>query len=304
MTDSDPDRPWLTVVVNTYDGSAVLPRAIRSVLAQDLDGVELVVADDGSPVSPEALLADTFPGVDLMFVTHDNAGLSAARNLGAASASGDHLLFLDDDDELAPGAIEALRALVRPGVGIMSGGVEVREVGSAEPPWHRYPKDLGPEMEHRVASYLAGSFAISRDVLRAVGGFDDELRCNHQRELFLRAVPWCVGNGRSIVSTRSTVLVMHRRAAADRPRNEPARLQGCLERIVDKHRVQLGKNPQELALVLSNAGVAAARNDDLRSARAHLRDAVRVRPSEVRNLARLAAACLPPLARRVWGPVR
>jgi hypothetical protein len=292
--------PTLSVVINTYSGADVLPRAVSSVLSQLDPSIELIVADDGSEVSPDALLAEAFPAASLRVVSHPNAGLSAARNMGARAASSDFVLFLDDDDELMPGALAAVTAMLAPGIGIVSGGVEVIEVGSDAPPWYRYPKDLGPEMDHEVASYLAGSFAIDRKLLFDLGGFDEDLRCNHQRELFLRAVPQCRRAGLSIVSCRTPLLRMYRRPSQHRPRNEPARLQDCLERMLHKHREQLSRNPSELASVLSTAGVAAARNRQYSAARGHFRGAVRVRPSTVANWARLMASCVPPLARRLW----
>jgi glycosyltransferase involved in cell wall biosynthesis len=293
----------LTVVINTYDGRAVLPRAISSVLAQDLTDVEVVVADDGSPYEVEEFVATQFPDAGIRVVTQPNAGLSAARNLGMRSGHGDWVLFLDDDDELLPGALRALRELLGPGVAVASGTVEVVPVDSSGAPGDpslRPPPDLGPEMHHEVANYLAGSFVVSRSLLSDLGGFDEGMRCNHQRELFLRLVPLARSRGLRIVSTTEPVMRMYRRAAADRPRNDPERLQGCLERMLDKHRDQLARNPVELASLQANAAVAAMRNGHGARARSLLRGAVRTRPTSLQNWGRLAVVHVPPLARRMW----
>lgn len=294
----------LTVVINTYEGRSVLPRAISSVLAQDLTDVEVVVADDGSTYAVDEFVAEQFPAAEIRVVTQPNAGLSAARNLGMRSATSEHVLFLDDDDELLPGALRSLRSLLAPGVAAASGTVEVVPVdssGVAGAPTLRRPPDLGPEMYHEVANYLAGSFVVDRSLLVDLEGFDEQMRCNHQRELFLRLVPLARARGLRIVWTDEPVMRMYRRPAADRPRNDPERLQGCLERMLELHRDQLARNPEELASLQANAAVAAMRNGRADRARALLRAAVRTRPTAVHNWGRLAAAHVPPLARRLWG---
>lgn len=296
--------PTLTVVINTFEGRSVLPRALSSVLAQDLTDVEVVVADDGSAYAVDEFVAEQFPGSAIRVVTQPNAGLSAARNLGMRSATGEHVLFLDDDDELLPGALRSLRSLLDHGVAVASGTVEVVPVdtsGVAGAPTLRRPPDLGPEMHHEVANYLAGAFVVDRSLLVDLGGFDEQMRCNHQRELFLRLVPLARARGLRIVWTDEPVMRMYRRAAADRARNDPERLQGCLQRMLDKHRDQLARNPQELASLQANAAVAAMRNGRADRARALLRGAVRTRPTSLRNWGRLAAVHVPPLARRLWG---
>lgn len=293
--------PSISLIVNTYEGAEVLPRALRSVLAQDLTDVEVVVADDGSSRSPEALVRAEFPDAPLTVVTHPNGGLSAARNLGLRAASGDFVWFLDDDDELLPGAVEALRSLVVDGVGVVSGAAEVVHDGTDLAPELALPRDQGPETEHQVVCNLAGSWMVARDVLDAVGGFDEDLRCNHQREMFLRVLPWCVERGRPVVSTTDAVVRIHRQPPSARPRNDPARLQGCLEHLLDKHGERIARNPRALASLHASAGVAAARNGRPADARAHFVASLRAEPRQPRTLGRLALTAIPPLARRVWG---
>lgn len=102
----------ISILIPAYNYSAVLPRAVRSVLAQlgDVD-CELLVIDDGSTdATPEvvASLHQEFPG-RFRSMRKSNGGLASVRNLGIAETRGAWLVFLDADDELAEGALLAVR---------------------------------------------------------------------------------------------------------------------------------------------------------------------------------------------------
>lgn len=100
-------RPRVSVVITAYNLNRYLADAVRSVLSQDMDGVQCIVVDDGGEERAEDV---TRQFDDLRVQTHRiaNSGLSAARNYGASLATGRYLLFLDADDMLAPGALREL----------------------------------------------------------------------------------------------------------------------------------------------------------------------------------------------------
>ena len=95
---------------------AFLDDAIRSVIHQSVPAKEIIVVDDGSTDHPEAVVS-RYPQVRL--IRQRNQGLSAARNTGLRAAVSDKIIFLDADDRLCQGAIEAglecFRAIQRPG---------------------------------------------------------------------------------------------------------------------------------------------------------------------------------------------
>ena len=101
----------ISVVIPAYNYSQTLSRAVESVLAQLVEGrTELLVIDDGStdatPEVVEKLLAVHVGRFRALRKT--NGGLSSVRNLGIEETSGRYLVFLDADDEMAPGALAAL----------------------------------------------------------------------------------------------------------------------------------------------------------------------------------------------------
>ena len=98
-------EPLISVVIPAYNYAATLPRAVESVLVQlDEASAELIVIDDGStddtPVIIEALLAAR---PQFRSLRKENGGAASVRNRGIREARGTYLIFLDADDELAPG---------------------------------------------------------------------------------------------------------------------------------------------------------------------------------------------------------
>jgi GT2 family glycosyltransferase len=85
-----------TVIVPTYNRAAALARTLDALCAMDFpaDRLEIVVVDTGS-LEREAEDVATSRGA--RYLRHFDAGVAAARNHGAAQASGELLMFVDDD---------------------------------------------------------------------------------------------------------------------------------------------------------------------------------------------------------------
>jgi glycosyltransferase involved in cell wall biosynthesis len=105
----------VSIVVPVYNvRPSYFAAAVASCAGQTwLDGLELVVVDDGSePANHRAyteLLASVRPRLDVTVIRKmQNAGLASARNDGIAAASGDIVVLLDGDDVLAPDAVVAI----------------------------------------------------------------------------------------------------------------------------------------------------------------------------------------------------
>lgn len=157
--DATAPRPRISVVITSYNLNAYLPEAVAS--AQGAD--EVIVVDDCGAEDAR----DVYPQTIRL---EQNLGLSGARNVGAARATGRYLLFLDADDVLAPGALATLAgALDRdPGLHIAAGGLQI--MGADGPnPWPDGVIDFRKHSAHLNQLHYAAMWR--RDAFLRTGGY-------------------------------------------------------------------------------------------------------------------------------------
>ena len=99
----------VSIIIPTYNRSETLCRAISSAVNQEYTDVEVVVVNDGGDEKTTQNVVGDFVNVKLIHQSV-NKGVSAARNAGIRAATGDYLLFLDDDDELDPNFLSQIIA--------------------------------------------------------------------------------------------------------------------------------------------------------------------------------------------------
>ena len=98
----------LSIIIPVYRVEQTLDRCMRSVLCCERRDIEVLLVDDGSPDSCGTLCDQWAERDGRVRVLHKrNGGLSDARNAGIEASQGDLLMFVDSDDELAPGTVEA-----------------------------------------------------------------------------------------------------------------------------------------------------------------------------------------------------
>lgn len=103
------DKNRLTIIVPVYNAEEYLSRCLDSILDQDMTSYEVILVDDGSTDS-SPLICDRYSATDPRFRTihKSNGGVSSARNAGLNLAKGEYVMFVDSDDALAPGALQAM----------------------------------------------------------------------------------------------------------------------------------------------------------------------------------------------------
>jgi len=105
-----PSRPRISIVLPVYRVEQYLPQCLDSVLARPGTDVEVIAVDDASPDGCGEIL-DARAAIDpRLQVIHleRNGGPGNARNVGLERATGDYLWFIDSDDVVADGAVDAL----------------------------------------------------------------------------------------------------------------------------------------------------------------------------------------------------
>ncbi len=99
----------ISVIVPVYNVESYLERCVKSIQAQTLQNIEIILINDGSDDN-SGEYCDTFAKEDYRVkVFHQkNAGLSAARNKGLELAEGEWISFIDSDDFIHPQMLEKL----------------------------------------------------------------------------------------------------------------------------------------------------------------------------------------------------
>jgi glycosyltransferase involved in cell wall biosynthesis len=104
----------VSIVVPVHNAMRWLDACVASVVAQSHPGWQLILCDDGS-TDGSAAACDRHAAAEprILALHGPNQGPAAARNAGLDRVTGDFVLFLDADDELAPDALERLLAAQR-----------------------------------------------------------------------------------------------------------------------------------------------------------------------------------------------
>lgn len=88
----------VSVVIPTYNRSKELKRALESVLSQTYKNFEVIVVDNNSTDSTDAMLKDLNDQRIRLLKINNNGVIAASRNLGINASSGKWIAFLDSDD--------------------------------------------------------------------------------------------------------------------------------------------------------------------------------------------------------------
>lgn len=165
----------ISVIIPAYNYAGTLPRAIESVMAQLHEiSAELIVIDDGSQDSTPEVIEKLLVAHQGRFraIRKENGGLASVRNRGIEEAKGEYLIFLDADDEMAPGALSAFKQHLHenPESRMVIGGHRaVSENGKSR---DHLPGTLSPDPLTRLRDYLLdkrialsnGACAMHREV--------------------------------------------------------------------------------------------------------------------------------------------
>jgi glycosyltransferase involved in cell wall biosynthesis len=171
----------VSVVIPAHNGERFLAEAVASVLAQEQDGLELIVVDDGSTDGT----AQVARSLGARCLEQENLGPAAARNAGIEAASGELIAFLDHDDLWPAGSLRALiaRLEAEPELDLVMGRIRVEYLPGALP--IEIPVD-GPDDTLTHVNLGAGLFR--RHVFDRVGLFDPAFPHAEDVDWFLRAL--------------------------------------------------------------------------------------------------------------------
>ena len=169
------DHPQVSVIIPVFNGAAWLARQLEALKRDTAQPFETVIADNGS-TDESVAIARSFQGEMPIIVADASArrGQAFARNVGARTAAGDYLLFLDQDDEVGPGYVTAMTsALERSEFVAARMESEKLNVG-----WRRHARTL-PQTEGLPSATVpwayGGTIGVRRATFESLGGFAEDL---------------------------------------------------------------------------------------------------------------------------------
>ena len=289
------DLPTVSVCIPTLGRPSLADAALPSVLAQGEHLHEVVIALHG--VDRSSLAPDFAADQRVRLVEQVGGNVGAVRNVAAAAATGDVLVFLDDDDQMAEGALAWFRrALADPAVGFASGAADVRNPDGSR---NRLapPTNLGGLYHDMVATFLAGTFAIRRALFERLGGYSEELQLGENFDLGVRVAAAVDGEGVRYRWTEDVVVVYTPSGRVYLEERAEA-----AEFTLRTYPERLAKLPKERATMHAIVGVCRWRTRDRALARRHFVDAVRASPRQPAHWLRLMVSAVQPIADRRWRP--
>ena len=102
----------VSIIVPVYNVEQYLRECVDSVLNQTYSDIEIILVDDGS-TDQSGNICDEYAEMDsrIKVIHKKNEGVSAARNTGIETASGERIIFVDSDDCIHPRLLESYREL-------------------------------------------------------------------------------------------------------------------------------------------------------------------------------------------------
>ena len=184
-------NPLVSVILPTYNRAATLDRAVRSVLLQSYQNLELIVIDDGSTDETSSYVS-TIQDKRLRYLRQErNQGVAAARNAGMAAANGQLIAFLDSDDAWMPEKLSRQVAQMQrsaPRVGLLYTGLAIEHADGRIETWSPHARGyvLGKILQRNIVHFGTSSTMIRAEAAEVVGGFDTTWPANEDHDYWVR----------------------------------------------------------------------------------------------------------------------
>lgn len=197
------EEPLVSVVMPFYNDRAYLPAALESYFSQTYANLEMVIVDDCSEFSPEALVSPAPKYPVRIIRSGSRLGPGGARNLGIRQARGELIAFLDSDDIWMP---EFIRKCVnvfsadKNTAWVYTDGYYIIDDKPVHKPNSRYfgfkhGLPVGRMVnEYHLRGYvfeLMSANAVRRSAIEEAGFFNENLKISEDWDFFRRLAEKC-----------------------------------------------------------------------------------------------------------------
>ena len=185
------DKPFVSVIVNCFNGEQHLKEALNSIFSQTYQNWELIFWDNQSTDRSASIVQDFDDNRVTYYYAEQHTTLGMARNLAFAQSIGKWVTFLDCDDVWVPSRLEKLVAMIEfngPDLGMLYSRCEYffdrnSYQGSSTRLGFIFPKVLMQQYERQLSELYSGNFIpfastlYLSSALREIGGVPDYKFC-------------------------------------------------------------------------------------------------------------------------------
>jgi len=183
------EKPLITVYITNYNYGKYIEQSVESLLNQTFQDFEIIIIDDGSTDNSREIIAKYAELRNVRTVFQQNKGLNVTNNIALRASKGKYIMRLDADDYLDQNALL-----------VMSKALEDDDdLGLVFPDYYMVDKDgnvMNVEQRHSFDNEVSlfdqpahGACTMIRaDFLRAVGGYDEQYKCQDGYELWIKFV--------------------------------------------------------------------------------------------------------------------
>ncbi|HEY2584989.1 MAG TPA: glycosyltransferase [Tepidisphaeraceae bacterium] len=187
------DNPLVSVLMPAYNARRYVAEAIESVLAQTYRDFEFLIIDDGS-TDDTAEIVNRYAAADdrIRVLKRSNGGVGAALNAGLAEARGELVARMDSDDVCLPERFARQVEFLRETPDCVLVGCRVLLIDPDGEPLFEMTDipTAHAEIDEKLLqvrwSIVHPTVMMRRDVVRRLGGYDNELVPVEDHDLFLR----------------------------------------------------------------------------------------------------------------------
>lgn len=170
-----------SVIIPYHNRETFLPRTLKSVAAQTLRPLQLILVNNGSTDASERIcrtFAETHnrPEFQIILLTDKIRGAAHARNTGLAATTGTWVSFFDSDDEMSPDFLQKMKAVFeRENCDVVAAATRmVFADGREKVRSVRYTTSVADQILTGMLS--TQSVTMRTDFARRIGGWNEGLR--------------------------------------------------------------------------------------------------------------------------------
>ena len=204
------NNPLVSVIIPLYNAEEYIEECIESVFQQTYPNIEIIVVNDGSTDSSLSVLSSIQKKRNLIIISQQNKGASAARNTGIKHAKGNYFQFLDADDKLPSNKIEEQINELRKvsfnprNLVFCKWNTFSTKYKFVDQITHDYntPIDLLVDFMQYSAMLIPHCYLVSKELIDIAGLWDESLSLNDDGEWFSRII---AASNKIIYSNNTTV---------------------------------------------------------------------------------------------------